>query len=683
MELHRLTLKNFRQFRDAELDFSQDEQQNVTVVHGDNGSGKTTLLNAFTWVLYGNTDFETGTRRLANEKAIDEAAVGDAVPVSVELSFVHDGVQYVATRTTSYEKQHAGDLLGEQGETTTNLTSDEQGRSQTINNPETRLMQVIPERLSSLFFFDGEDIDALAETANQERIKTAIQNIMGLTILERSLRHLDDVARKFRSELKSSGSDRLSQSLDEQDKIESQLTQKQAQLETYHGKERDLEARIEEITDQLEEQDESQEIEAELQAAEDERKRLIGERESVTKSIRESLTKDGVLAFALPAMRETVADLEELRSNDLLGSGVSQEFLDNLLEEEKCICGRPLDEGSIYHDRVEAIEPTHDASGVDAHAVETKSRLGFAEEQYKELRSTLTDRRSRQAELTDEIGAQTERIDELETKLSSLSGTGVDGKSPAELQQEREEKRAQLRETLKDIGRIEDKISELQERKENIEKKVREAREEEAEAKLARRRWQAAEQTWGELDSSFRKLQQTVRQLANETVSEQFDAIAHKDGEALHAIINENFELEARKKVGNQYERVEMSRGERQIASLTFIGSLVSIARKRHEEANDAQYFSGGIYPIVMDSPFGSLDNTHRRHISREIPKLAKQVVVFATDSQWSGPVADELRPRVGKQYSLDFDDGEADGSYPVTELKPEHDQLTGQEASL
>jgi len=46
--------------------------------------------------------------------------------------------------------------------------------------------------------------------------------------------------------------------------------------------------------------------------------------------------------------------------------------------------------------------------------------------------------------------------------------------------------------------------------------------------------------------------------------------------------------------------------------------------------------------------------------------------VVFATDSQWEGPVEEEMRSKVGKQYWLDFDDGEDSGGYPQTHVRTE-----------
>ena len=61
MRILRLKIKNFRQFYgECELEFLSDDTSRITVIHGENGSGKTSLLNAFKWVLYGKTDFDTG-----------------------------------------------------------------------------------------------------------------------------------------------------------------------------------------------------------------------------------------------------------------------------------------------------------------------------------------------------------------------------------------------------------------------------------------------------------------------------------------------------------------------------------------------------------------------------------------------------------------------------------------------
>jgi DNA sulfur modification protein DndD len=58
-------------------------------------------------------------------------------------------------------------------------------------------------------------------------------------------------------------------------------------------------------------------------------------------------------------------------------------------------------------------------------------------------------------------------------------------------------------------------------------------------------------------------------------------------------------------------------------------------------------------FPIVMDSPFGSLDANSRRHIARTIPKLANQLIVLVTKTQWRVEVEEEIADKIGKEYVL------------------------------
>jgi len=93
--------------------------------------------------------------------------------------------------------------------------------------------------------------------------------------------------------------------------------------------------------------------------------------------------------------------------------------------------------------------------------------------------------------------------------------------------------------------------------------------------------------------------------------------------------------------------------------------------RAIYESDEDATYFKGGIYPMIMDSPFGSLDPTYQERVSRMLPEMAQQVVVMVTQSQWSEAVANEMEHVAGERYYLDYHDpGEESGTnYEYTDL--------------
>ena len=58
---------------------------------------------------------------------------------------------------------------------------------------------------------------------------------------------------------------------------------------------------------------------------------------------------------------------------------------------------------------------------------------------------------------------------------------------------------------------------------------------------------------------------------------------------------------------------------------------------------------------MLMDSPFGYLDPTYQKRVSRMLPKMANQVVVLVTDSQWSDEVASEMASIAGEEYKLEY----------------------------
>ncbi|MDY7023230.1 MAG: ATP-binding protein, partial [Cyanobacteriota bacterium] len=66
-------------------------------------------------------------------------------------------------------------------------------------------------------------------------------------------------------------------------------------------------------------------------------------------------------------------------------------------------------------------------------------------------------------------------------------------------------------------------------------------------------------------------------------------------------------------------------------------------------------------FPIVMDSPFGSLDEIYRRQIAKIIPELANQLIVLVTKTQWRGEVAQEMEKRIGREYILSYNSPKAD----------------------
>ncbi len=671
MQLHRLHLTNFRQFRSETVEFALGDDQNVTVVHGQNGSGKTTLKNAFLWVLYDESDFNLRPDKLASQGALAEVDPGETVSVEVALEFEHEDIDYEVTRSYEYQRQAADDYLGEIVDEDLSLSYETtDGKRGNRQNPQRSIEQILPERLSDLFFFDGEYITQLSEGHSQDEVKEAIQNIMGLTIIERSIRHLGEVEGRFESEVQEHGNSELSDLIDTRSELRDEVEDLTGSIDSKKQSRKRLREEISEIERKLEGIEEAADLQEERTQLESRQDALQAKIAEINGSIDAEISKKGHLPFVMPAIEATAQDLDDLRERGEIPSEVSNQFVDKLLGQKSCICGRPLKKGTKEYASVEAYRSDAAENGVDQAAIRIISHLTSIQNEQTEYLDTVDELLEERSELRDELTSVDEQLDEIRGELEEMNITDPEtGETPSELEAARNRKKSEREELKREIWDLERDIETREERLEEIGEEIDEARQEESQAELARRRMQATSKVQQQLEASFEQLQNQVREYSNDLVSKTFDEIATKGYEAE---ITDEFELRIRDRLQGEYLEVDKSRGERQIASLTFIGSLVQIARERYESDTDAEYFSGGIYPIVMDSPFGALDDDHRRTVSRVIPRMAEQVVVLVTDSQWRGPVASEMNEIASRQYRLDFDDGDGDTSYPRTRVVEE-----------
>ena len=93
MLLTSLKLKDFRQFKGEQtINFAAGSDKNVTIILGENGSGKTSLAQAFTWCLYGKTDFDDPI--LLCKATSQTMLPGKEEIVSAELQLTHGGIGY-------------------------------------------------------------------------------------------------------------------------------------------------------------------------------------------------------------------------------------------------------------------------------------------------------------------------------------------------------------------------------------------------------------------------------------------------------------------------------------------------------------------------------------------------------------------------------------------------------------
>ena len=177
MLIKKIKMHNFRQYKDAELEFSTDPESNITLVMGDNGTGKTTLAQAFLWCLFGNTDFEV--QEVINRKVRDTLTLGSNEITCVEMLVNYKDVDYTISREQEFKK---GIKKIEVSKQQLKIHYKENGNLQYLSDSEKYLMikRMLPKELSRFFFFDGERIRIMSDEINHGKSKDFKEAVMGL-----------------------------------------------------------------------------------------------------------------------------------------------------------------------------------------------------------------------------------------------------------------------------------------------------------------------------------------------------------------------------------------------------------------------------------------------------------------------------------------------------------------------
>ena len=174
--LDKITIKNYRQYRDVEIEFAKDTSKNFTIIKGNNGTGKTTLLNALSWCLHGSEIHDYGDDSLmeiCNNKAVNSLEDGENIDVFVKMDFIDDGKVLSFSRCKKFNKNN-GELK--------NLWSDEvcveiesdDGWDVTPDQFHYYVEKKIPKEIEDYFFFDGARLNAYFQKNSTENIKGAV-----------------------------------------------------------------------------------------------------------------------------------------------------------------------------------------------------------------------------------------------------------------------------------------------------------------------------------------------------------------------------------------------------------------------------------------------------------------------------------------------------------------------------
>jgi DNA sulfur modification protein DndD len=646
MKIELMKLTNFRQFfGEQTVRFSKDTSRNTTVICGVTGAGKTSLMMALSWCLYGYEIENIG--QLINKQALTETPEGFSIESKVQLVFTHASERYTATRVMKADRISQEKWKRDVPSRLTLARVRSDGQFETINNPTGFIESILPYNVSQYFFFDGEKIDQFTKPGHEDEVKSAVRNVLKIEVLERARTHLAFVAREYQQELKKKATGQLQTLLEKQDKLRTELEAQRTNLEKLRNERSAAQRQLGDINEQLSRieeirqwEEQRKEVVATIKAREEEKDRLW-------MTIRESTNKCFVL-FAQPALEKALAVLDEKRARGEIPPGIREQFVQDLLTQERCICGRPVTAGSTEHDELVRLLGKSVSSALENSVIQTAGDLRSLLTGSDDILNQVKMLMKQKVDIENQIESLNQQLDEISRHLQ-----GFDREEVVVLEKKRIEWHEQITLLAGNIGGSEERMNQLRKELEDLKVEISKAEIHEKSAKGLQRRLTLSSKATDALDRMCEVFATDMRQQIQKEALAIFSKLIWKDSQFQNVRVSDDYQLEVFDRWGLPARR-ELSAGERQLLSLAFI---VGMAKVTEEEA-----------PLVMDTPFGRLSSAPRENITQHVPEITKQLVLLVTDEELHSRARENLEPRIGMEYELVFD--QAIGCTTIKQLR-------------
>ena len=644
LAIRSITLTDFGPFKgEQRIEFPADT--GVVILYGENMRGKTTLLNAIRYALFGRVitrgAAQIALHQIGNwETAKEKGKYG----FKVVLEFDHEGSKYELTREhrprqgitkpqtdLDYQQEY---FLRKDG----NVLGPEQTQSE--------LARIMPETVSRFFLFDGELLQQYEELLRNEsdmgrNIKEAIERILGVPVLTNGRSDFSELAKDAQKrEAKAAQKNQKTQSLGNQneallkqrDGMQAETERLKKELETARAAKVSKEAELRNterakalLDERTRLQDEINTAEVRLKEKEEKRKELLavawkGLLSSRIRSTREGLEKElesqrethrqAVVAEDVSSKLKTALDAGECSTCGQEITGAARERITKLISQSV-----PKEERTKIEAAIQTLETRI--------AALRQSEGGGNAELLQEVQDAIDDLKVKKATAEDrlsDIREQTKDFDETEVRKLYTD----------------------YEKTLTDIGLLVNGIAAQEAAFTAITEQIRKVAAEiakfaDADLDASRARKELCEKLnalFSEAVDAYRerlrgKVEKDATALFTELTSEpEYKGLSINDSYGLTIVHQDGSTIPVR------------SAGAEHIVALSLMGALQRNAPLRG--------------PIVMDSPFGRLDDAHTTKVVQALPNMASQVMLLVYESELDPKeVRNYLQGKLKKEYRI------------------------------
>lgn len=659
MIIKSITLFNYRLYEGKNvIKFVQDDEKPIFLISGENGFGKTTFLHSLIWCLYGRQiiEVETEVRKdIANSgyntflknnlnynvrtkfEALDQAekdlikrrgyssdneSLREITAYYVAIEF--EDVIIPSLPCTSLKVVRSYDMITEK-ETVDILIDGKKNELTTSIGSEVFINDFILNKdIARFFFFDSEQIVALAETSTsteKRRLCSAYNEVLGVRKYEDLKKNLENVRLRFRKK---------SSDIESREKLIGMLS-KQEQLEKKSEDNRFKLSSLETELQQLRNDDEV----LQLQLIREGNDATSTEMARLEKLIQVTKQKDeeyksklrdfiDYAPFAITGnlLKETCKQIEcdfklkeaknDQLSRNLIVSQITSDLM--LMFEHSTISST---------EKSDLIIKVQDVLGKYKHDVVNEDvLLSVSEQEYEEFlaiyNNLTTTYKAEFEHLADDYRKNKLVLERNSRRLSNIQSKEKD-ELIKDIRSRKNKIEAEIIEKDKEIRQLHETIGEITQKLATTSKQVSELSKKVSLDDSDAKKDQIAEQLTVELSTFLVSLKQEKKYSLERRIKTTLNTLMHKEdfiGRVEVIIEGEDMDIALFTVDGSVINKDSLSKGEQQLYATSILKSLVDE--------------SGIQFPVFIDSPLQKFDKSHAAKIITEFyPRISKQVVLF------------------------------------------------------
>lgn len=642
IKLKSIELENFRQFKEAKIEFSTTDNKPFSIIEGKNGFGKSNILNAITWCFYGLEEHlknvsDEESEPIINTNAIVNIKDNERVCAKVTV-FIATDERDIKIERSIWGKKYNGKFHIEDSSNFHILERDGHNWNQSLY-PTVVINRILPQIVMKFFFFKGEELTLFFENISQDDVKNAIFDISQVTLIDLSVTNLEKLLQDYRAEDKNDDP-RLQSISDDIDFFKKNIKNIPDEIKKCEEQKKQAETNIDTINSEL--RNSSIDVIKEIQKSITELDRDIqGLENDITKKeyeYQEHILEKAPLILSKKTLQKTLQILSKLELEGELPPKIEDTFIQELIDKKKCICGTDLTKGHAKECLEKILKERKLKEGVSTHANALRYSLISINKDLRNFNSSSTALCSGLIDLKDRLKL---KKDKLLEKTAQREKFGKDNN-----EEEIQKKESELREFKAAIEVCIEKIAGFKINLREFEKKLKD-KEDEYE-KLSKNITKNKEilhkrefitKSKSILVNIKKRLVDELRLEIEKNTENYFRKIVSSK-KFKEITIDENYKISVIKDSG--YNTLKsLSVGETLLLGLSFMAALRKV--------------SGFIAPVIIDTPLAPIDKDYRINMIEFLSTALEdtQIILLMKDTEYTDTIKSKLDKKTGVKKLL------------------------------